>query len=177
MEYKIIIVRLVVAVLIGGLVGYERERENSAAGFRTNILVCVGAAIISLISESNLQRAMEMAKNPLYQNVIKVDMGRLGAQVVSGIGFLGAGTILRDKGVIRGLTTAATLWLVACLGLAVGQGLYSIAITGAVIVVITLSLFKKADNVINRRKRKLSKDKKDEYFSSCNLSNSEDDNE
>lgn len=153
MDYKIIIVRLIAAVLVGGLVGYERERENSAAGFRTNILVCVGAAIIALISESNLQRAMEIGINPLYQGIIKVDMGRLEAQVISGIGFLGAGTILRDKGSIRGLTTAATLWLVACLGLAVGQGLYSLAITGAIIVVITLSLFKRADNVINRKKR------------------------
>lgn len=162
MDYKIIILRLVVAVLLGGIVGYERERENSAAGFRTNILVCVGAAIISLISENNLERAMELARNPLYQNVIKVDMGRLGAQVISGIGFLGAGTILRDKGSIRGLTTAATLWLVACLGLAVGQGLYSLAITGAIIVVITLSLFKKADNIINRKKRGLKKENLEE---------------
>lgn len=161
MDYKVIIVRLLAAVLVGGLIGYEREHENSSAGFRTNILVCVGAAIISLISESNLQRAMELAGNPLYQAIIKVDMGRLGAQVISGIGFLGAGTILRDKGSIRGLTTAATLWLVACLGLAVGQGLYSLAITGAVIVVITLSLFKKADNVINRKKRN-KKEKLDE---------------
>lgn len=154
MSYKIIVIRLLVAVLVGGILGYEREHEDSPAGFRTNILVCLGAAIISLISASDLQTAMELASNPAYQGVIKVDMGRLGAQVVSGIGFLGAGTILRDKGSIRGLTTAATLWLDACLGLAVGQGLYSLAITGAVIVVITLSLFKRADKIINKRKRK-----------------------
>ena len=105
---------------------------------------------------------MELAKNSAYQGIIKVDIGRLGAQVVSGIGFLGAGTILRDKGSIRGLTTAATLWLDACLGLAVGQGLYSLAITGAVMVVITLSLLKKADKVINKRKRKAKQDEKEE---------------
>lgn len=153
MSYKIIVVRLLVAVLVGGLLGYEREHEGSPAGFRTNILVCLGAAIISLISESDLRTAMELAQNTAYQGVIKVDMGRLGAQVVSGVGFLGAGTILRDKGSIRGLTTAATLWLDACLGLAVGQGLYSLALTGAVIVVITLSLLKKADKFINRKRK------------------------
>lgn len=166
MDYKIIIVRLIAAVLVGGIIGYEREYENSAAGFRTNILVCVGAATIALISESNLQRAMELGMNPLYQGIIKVDMGRLEAQVISGIGFLGAGTILTDKGSIRGLTTAATLWLVACLGLAIGQGLYSLAITGAVIVVITLSLFKKANNVINKKKRGKENKKQDEATTS-----------
>lgn len=157
MDYKVIIVRLIAAVLVGGLIGYEREHENSPAGFRTNILVCVGAAVVSLISESNLQRAMELANNPMYQNMIKVDIGRLGAQVISGIGFLGAGTILVEKGTIKGLTTAATLWLVACLGLAIGQGLYAISVTGAVIVVITLSLFKKADNFINERRNRTKK--------------------
>lgn len=161
MDYKTIVIRLLVAVLVGGLVGYEREHKDSPAGFRTHILVCVGAAIISLISENNLQRAMELAQIQAYENIIKIDMGRLGAQVVSGIGFLGAGTILRDRGSVRGLTTAATLWLVACLGLAVGQGLYSLALTGAFIVFITLSLFKKADKFINKRKGKASKEKKE----------------
>lgn len=153
MSYKIILIRLLIAVFIGGILGYEREHEGSPAGFRTNILVCLGAAIISLISASDLQTAMELAKNSAYQGIIKVDMGRLGAQVVSGVGFLGAGTILRDKGSIRGLTTAATLWLDACLGLAVGQGLYSLAITGAIIVVVTLSLLKKADKFINKKRK------------------------
>lgn len=173
MDYKVIIVRLVAAVLVGGLIGYEREHENSPAGFRTNILVCVGAAVVSLISESNLQRAMELANNPMYQNMIKVDIGRLGAQVISGIGFLGAGTILVEKGTIKGLTTAATLWLVACLGLAIGQGLYAISVTGAVIVVITLSLFKKADNFINERKNRTKKKQKE---SNSNLTYFEDNN-
>lgn len=174
MDYKVIIVRLVAAVLVGGLIGYERERENSPAGFRTNILVCVGATVVALISESNLQRAIGLASNPMYQNIIKVDIGRLGAQVISGIGFLGAGTILVEKGTIKGLTTAATLWLVACLGLALGQGLYAISFTGAVIVVITLSFFKKADNFINERNSRSKKKKKDDvsdldYFENNNI--------
>lgn len=160
MSYKIIFIRLIIAVIIGGVIGYEREYEDSAAGFRTNILVCVGAAIISLISESNLHTAMELAKVSGYENIIKIDMERLGAQVVSGVGFLGAGTILREKGSIRGLTTAATLWLVACLGLAVGQGLYSLSLTGAFIVVITLSLFKKVEKVINNHKEKRNRNSK-----------------
>ncbi len=153
MDYFTVVTRLIIAVIVGGLVGYEREFKNSAAGFRTHILVCLGAAIISIISEFDLQKSMELASNPLYQNIIKVDMGRLGAQVISGVGFLGAGTILREKGSIRGLTTAATLWIVACLGLAVGNGLYSLSITGAIIVFITLTLLKKADKAIQKGRR------------------------
>jgi len=142
--------RLIVSVIVGGLVGYEREFKNSPAGFRTHILVCLGATIISLITEYDIQKMMTIAQNPMYSGFIKVDIARLGAQVISGVGFLGAGTILRDKGSVRGLTTAATLWTVACLGLAVGRGLFALSLTGALIVFIILSVFKKADKVIQK---------------------------
>ncbi|MEG1254923.1 MgtC/SapB family protein [Clostridium sp.] len=154
MDYRVIIGRLMIGVIVGGLVGYEREFKNSAAGFRTHILVCLGATIIAIISELNLERAMELATNPIYQDVIKVDMGRLGAQVISGVGFLGAGTILRDKGSIKGLTTAATLWVVACLGLAVGQGYYILSVTGAIMVFIILKFFTRADTAIKKEGKK-----------------------
>ncbi len=150
MDYIVMLQRLIVGVIVGGLVGYEREFKNSPAGFRTHILVCLGATIISLITEYDIQKMMVIAQNPMYSGFIKVDIARLGAQVISGVGFLGAGTILRDKGSVRGLTTAATLWTVACLGLAVGRGLYGLSLTGALIVFIILSLFKKADRVIKK---------------------------
>lgn len=150
MDYIVVLERLIVGVIVGGLVGYEREFKNSPAGFRTHILVCLGATIISLITEYDIQKMMIIAQNPMYAEVIKVDIARLGAQVISGVGFLGAGTILRDKGSVRGLTTAATLWIVACLGLAVGRGLYALSLTAALIIFIILSLFKKADKVIQK---------------------------
>jgi len=150
MDYIVVLERLIVGVIVGGLVGYEREFKNSPAGFRTHMLVCLGATIISLIAEYDIQKIMIIAQNPMYAEVLKVDTSRLGAQVISGVGFLGAGTILRDKGSVRGLTTAATLWTVACLGLAVGRGLYALSLTSALIIFIILSLFKKADKVIQK---------------------------
>lgn len=181
MDYIVVLERLIVGVIVGGLVGYEREFKNSPAGFRTHILVCLGATIISLITEYDIQKMMIIAQNPMYAEVIKVDIARLGAQVVSGVGFLGAGTILRDKGSVRGLTTAATLWTVACLGLAVGRGLFALSLTGAFIVFIILSLFKKADRVIQKdtkwRIRSMKKEKEDEVDEDYNITegkNSED---
>ncbi|WP_346962176.1 MgtC/SapB family protein [Clostridium sp.] len=181
MDYIVVLERLIVSVIVGGLVGYEREFKNSPAGFRTHILVCLGATIISLITEYDIQKMMIIAQNPTYSGFIKVDIARLGAQVISGVGFLGAGTILRDKGSVRGLTTAATLWTVACLGLAVGRGLFALALTGAFIVFITLSLFKKADKVIQKEKkwriRFMKKEKEDEVDEDYNITegkNSED---
>ncbi|WP_426351321.1 MgtC/SapB family protein [Alloiococcus sp. CFN-8] len=132
------------AVLIGGAIGYERESKNRPAGFRTHILVCIGAAIISLISVKMSEDSIrQILANPDLAEVIKVDIGRLGAQVISGIGFLGAGTILHNKGSIKGLTTAASLWVVGCLGLAVGYGYYYISILGAVVCIIVLVNLKK----------------------------------
>ncbi|WP_346869837.1 MgtC/SapB family protein [Clostridium sp. UBA5119] len=181
MDYIVVLERLIVGVIVGGLVGYEREFKNSPAGFRTHMLVCLGATIISLIAEYDLQKIMIIAQNPMYAEVIKVDTARLGAQVISGVGFLGAGTILREKGSVRGLTTAATLWTVACLGLAVGRGLYALSLTAALIIFIILSLFKKADRVIqkdtNWRIWFMKKEKEDEVDEDYNIAegkNSED---
>jgi len=181
MDYIVVLERLIVGVIVGGLVGYEREFKNSPAGFRTHILVCLGATIISLITEYDIQKIMVIAQNPMYAEVIKVDIARLGAQGISGVGFVGAGAILREKGSVRGLTTAATLWIVACLGLAVGRGLYALSLTAAVIIFIILSLFKKADRVIQKdtkwRIRFRKKEKEDEVDEDYNITegkNSED---
>ncbi|SFC30997.1 MgtC/SapB family protein [Clostridium uliginosum] len=136
--------RLVLSILISGVIGYEREATNSPAGFRTHILVALGATIISLIQVEMVSQSIIMiSTDEVLANSIKIDMGRLGAQVVSGIGFLGAGTIIHTKGSIKGLTTAASLWVVACVGLAIGFGYYSISILGGISIVLVLVSLKK----------------------------------
>jgi putative Mg2+ transporter-C (MgtC) family protein len=118
---------LLLAALMGSLVGWERERRDRPAGLRTHILVCMGAALITLVSE-------RMAGT-------RADPTRIAAQIVSGIGFLGAGTILREGSVIRGLTTAASLWTVAGIGMAIAAGrtMALLGVVAAGIVFFTLS--------------------------------------
>lgn len=123
-----IIIRLVISSVIGGLIGIEREVNNRPAGLRTHVLVTVGSALIMLISIDGFSDAVNRTGDP----------ARLAAQVVSGIGFLGAGTIMRTGNSINGLTTAASLWVSAGIGLAIGAGYYTGAIVTATIVMITL---------------------------------------
>ncbi len=138
--------RLVIAVIIGCVVGIEREKKNRPAGMRTHVLVCVGAATVAILEAYVV--ADTVALNAANSNSgIAVSMGRLTAQVVSGIGFLGAGTIFISQKKIAGLTTAASLWNVGCLGLAVGMGYYILAVSGCVIVMITLSLLQRVVKV------------------------------
>lgn len=144
---KEIIIRLILALIIGGLIGYERELQNRAAGFRTHILVCLGATVISLLQIDIGNKAIAMIElNKNLSEVIKVDYGRLGAQVITGVGFIGAGAIIHTKGNIKGLTTAATLWIVACLGLSIGMGEYFISIFATIIIFITLVFLKRIED-------------------------------
>ena len=153
MTNKEIIFRLVLAIVISGLVGMEREQKNRPAGIRTHILVCVGATLIALIQDKISIEALDFARaNPNLSQVIRADQTRLVAQVVSGVGFLGAGTIVITKRSILGLTTAATIWAVACLGIAVGMGYYSIAIFGTVAIMISLLWLKQIINVSVEKK-------------------------
>lgn len=126
-----IFLRLLLATLLGGLVGWEREVNSRPAGFRTNILVCIGSALIMLVS---------IKIYDLFKAARVVDPGRIAAQVVSGIGFLGAGTIIREGFSVKGLTTAASLWAIAGVGLAIGAGFYFSAITGTILIILTLSI-------------------------------------
>lgn len=125
-----ILSRLLMAALLGSVVGFERERLNWAAGLRTHMLVSVGACLMMLVS------AFGFADVLGDKNVV-LDPSRVAAQVVSGIGFLGAGSILLRGEVVRGLTTAASLWSVAGVGLAVGGGMYTAAI-GATVIILTI---------------------------------------
>lgn len=131
-----ILIRLLVALILGGLVGLERGAQGRAAGFRTHILVCMGSALIMMTSMHIFE---------IYKARAVADPGRIAAQVVSGIGFLGAGTILRFRKTIRGLTTAASLWAVAGIGLAVGSGFYFAAILTVIFALVTLEVFSKLE--------------------------------
>lgn len=141
-----IILRIVMAIIIGGVIGYERGHQNRPAGFRTHILVCLGAAIVSMIQDQLRVNILKYTiLHPEVAQVLKTDLGRIGAQVVSGIGFLGAGTIMRDKGIIGGLTTAASIWATGCLGLSIGWGFYYLAIPAGIGIIIVLVTLKKLE--------------------------------
>ena len=141
-----IILRIVMAIIIGGVTGYERGHQNRPAGFRTHILVCLGAAIVSMIQDQLRVNILKYTiLYPEVAQVLKTDLGRIGAQVVSGIGFLGAGTIMRDKGIIGGLTTAASIWATGCLGLSIGWGFYYLAIPAGIGIIIVLVTLKKLE--------------------------------
>lgn len=129
-----ILIRLALACILGGLVGLERERNRHPAGLRTHILVCVGATLVMLCNIFIFEK---------YKGITNVDPARMGAQVISGIGFLGAGTIIKEGLSIRGLTTAASLWAVACLGISIGLGFYTGAIITTSMVLIILVIFSK----------------------------------
>ena len=138
--YLSVIIRIVAAFLLGGILGWEREMKNRAAGLRTYMLVCVGSCVIMLTNQY------------IYQVFGVGDPVRMGAQVVSGIGFLGAGTIVvTRRNQIKGLTTAAGLWTAAAAGLALGIGFYEAAIVGALLIIVILTLMHGLDSRIRRR--------------------------
>nr|WP_071865896.1 MgtC/SapB family protein [Enterococcus haemoperoxidus] len=148
-----IIIRLCLAMLIGGVIGFERQYKNRPAGMRTHILVCMGATIIALIQVEIAASTLQDAVNhPELTGVIRSDQARLIAQVVSGIGFLGAGTIIVTKQSVTGLTTAASLWAVAGLGIAIGMGYYAIAITSFIGVFVALTVVRKVIHVPTTKK-------------------------
>ena len=138
--------RLAMAVVIGSIIGVEREKKNRPAGMRTHVLVCVGATLIAMMERLMVADTMLLNINQIESGV-GVSLGRISAQVVSGIGFLGAGTIFISQKKIAGLTTAASLWNVACLGLAIGLGYYALAASGCVIVMVTLALLQRVVKV------------------------------
>ncbi|WJI15663.1 MgtC/SapB family protein [Pseudoxanthomonas winnipegensis] len=143
-----IALRLLLAALLGGIIGADRGRLEWAAGLRTHMLVCVGAALAIIVSAFGFN---DVLGNPH----VVLDPSRIAAQVISGVGFLGAGTILflQREQVIRGLTTAAGLWAVASIGLAVGSGLYAAAVLATALLWIILAVLKPLERRYLRRRR------------------------
>ncbi len=132
--------QVLAAVIVGASVGYEREIKSKPAGFLTFTLVCVGSCLIAILQQ-NVTHTATTVEDSAFQAIVKVDQGRIIAQVVSGIGFLGAGTIIHTKASVKGITTAALLWVVAALGLLIGTGgIYNyIAVLVTVIIVLPFS--------------------------------------
>jgi putative Mg2+ transporter-C (MgtC) family protein len=140
--YLVLAARLLLACVLGGVIGYERESIDRPAGFRTHILVCVGAALVMVTSEFIFHR---------YKGMVNIDPARLGAQVISGIGFLGAGTIIREGFNVKGLTTAASLWAVSCVGIAAGIGFYEGAVAATILIYLTLIFLKKLEEHFSKK--------------------------
>ena len=137
-----VILRIVTAIIVGGLIGLERGMKHRPAGLRTYMVVCLGACLIMLTNQY------------IYQATNSGDPVRMGAQVVSGIGFLGAGTIIvTRRNQIKGLTTAAGLWAAAGVGLAVGIGFYEAAIFGGLAIFVVMTLLQKMDNKMHRNNK------------------------
>ena len=138
------LLRLLTAAALGSLIGFERERLLWAAGIRTHMLVCVGSCLIMIVSQYGFSSILT------EKNVV-LDPSRIAAQVVSGIGFLGAGAILARGEIVKGLTTAASIWTVAAVGLAVGGGLYLAASSSTVIILIILAGIKPLEEAYRSR--------------------------
>ena len=129
---------LALAIVLGGVIGFEREWKDKPAGLRTNILICMAAVVFAEIS----QRAAANGGDP----------GRIAAQILTGVGFLGAGTILHQRGSVTGLTSAATIWIVTAIGVTLGFGAYLDAVGATVMVLIVLAGLQRAEGWIHRRR-------------------------
>ena len=140
--------KLFVAAILGGIIGWERHKRGRPAGLRTHLLVCIGVTLMMLVSEHIFLKYQGYGHN----SVLRIDPARIAAQVVTGIGFLGAGTIMRSRASIRGLTTAASLWVVAGIGLAVGSGFILPAIFTTVIAMMILTLNSFVEKKLKRNK-------------------------
>ena len=129
------ILRIFVAAILGGAIGLEREYRDKAAGFRTHFLVALGSALFMIISAYGFEGALVSSEH-------RLDVSRVAAQVVSGIGFIGAGMIIFQKNAVHGLTTAAGVWVTAAIGLACGAGMYALATAATLLVLIGLEAFR-----------------------------------
>jgi len=144
MSFYEVLFRIILATLMSGIIGYEREYKNRPAGVKTHILVCLGAASFAILERFLAEELMHQYLDyPEMVGGFSLSMGRLVAQVISGIGFLGAGTIIITKHNILGLTTAASIWIVACLGIVIGYGVYTLAIPLFLTIIVTLVILKR----------------------------------
>ncbi|MFA5410633.1 MAG: MgtC/SapB family protein [Candidatus Omnitrophota bacterium] len=139
-----IILRLILSVLLGGLIGFERQMRRRTAGLRTHIMVCLGSCLIMLTS---------LYVFDIYNKIAPLDPARIAAGVITGIGFLGAGAIIRDSEGVRGLTTAASLWVVAGIGLAIGCGFFMGGIFTAILGFVILFFLRYVEGVLFEREQ------------------------
>lgn len=139
-------VKLLLSVACGAAVGVERELSDKPAGLRTNMLICVGSTLITMVS-------LHVALTYAERQVNIADPGRIAAQIVSGVGFLGAGTIIQARGAVHGLTTAATIWVMAGIGLAIGSGYFAPAIGTTVILVLILWVLGRMEDRLSKPRR------------------------
>jgi len=136
-----IVLKLILAIVLGGLIGLEREFSHKPAGLRTNIMICVGSAMMMILSEVMLAGRGANTGDSL----------RIAAGVITGMGFIGAGTIIQSRGIVHGLTTASTLWAVTGLGLVIGAGYYLISLIFSGLVILTLVLFRKIEELFPKK--------------------------
>jgi len=172
MSFTEVLFRIVLATVMSGIIGYERESKSRPAGVKTHVLVCCGAASFAILERILMQELFQQYLDyPNMAGDYSLSIGRLVAQVISGIGFLGAGTIVITKHNIQGLTTAASIWVVACLGIVIGYGIYVLAIPLFLTIITTLMILKKCLRIhsgkkleIKYRHRVESKEFMIEYF-------------
>lgn len=152
LSFVSVVLRILCAMAVGGIVGLDRERKGRAAGFRTYMLVALGAALTVMLGQY-LSVMMETAwADKAVQLGLKTDVVRFGAQVINGVGFLGAGTIIvTGRQQVKGLTTAAGLWASACLGLAIGAGFYECIFIGFVLILVSMKLLPKIEDFVTSK--------------------------
>lgn len=146
------VIRLVAAMICGGVIGLERERKRRAAGLRTFMIVCMGASLTMLLG----QYMADMIESVWKIGSVSTDVSRFGAQVINGIGFLGAGTILiTSRQQVRGMTTASGLWAAACMGLTIGAGFYECAVIGCVLILLATTVMRSFERRLMAKSRNL----------------------
>ena len=155
MSFGSVVLRLVLAMFFGGMLGIERQTKRRPAGFRTYMLVCLGATLTMLLGQYEYTQLLTAWADHAAQVGTKIDVSRFGAQVINGIGFLGAGTIISGSKEVKGLTTAAGLWASACMGLAIGAGFYECVILGFAMIFVVTRLLPRIESIVVDRARNM----------------------
>ena len=156
MTFTSVAFRLLLAMFFGGMLGIERQTKRRPAGFRTYMLVCLGATLTMLLGQYEYTQLVTSWAGLASQIGAKIDVSRFGAQVINGIGFLGAGTIMvNGRKEVKGLTTAAGLWASACMGLAIGAGFYECVILGFAMIIAVARLLPRIESVVLERARNM----------------------
>ncbi|MBI5183311.1 MAG: MgtC/SapB family protein [Nitrospinae bacterium] len=146
MEQHLIIIKLLLSAVLGGLIGIEREVHGRPAGFRTHILIATGSALLMMTS----QYIFEVYQGLSDESVVRIDPGRIAAMTIASMGFLGAGVIVRERGQVRGLTTAACLWVVTAVGLGVGCGFYLASVITTFISILSLIVLRYVERNVKK---------------------------